>query len=198
MPDPISKHLTRHLAERRRSGQGGFSLVELMVVLLIIAVLLGVAIPTYLGARDRAENRAAQEGSRTGMQTLESIYTGALTFSSIPSAGSGASPSALQAAEPALQWSSMYSFGPNNVAAGNLGSNAAIEVVKSASDHCYWEMVVETPTAQIIGSSFFNSATVTGPGYWFGYQSPGGSQGQCVLGLNSPYVWYRSSMKGWE
>jgi prepilin-type N-terminal cleavage/methylation domain-containing protein len=46
---------------RRHDGsQAGFSLVELMVVLLIIAILLAVAIPTYLSARDRAENRAAQ------------------------------------------------------------------------------------------------------------------------------------------
>jgi len=45
----------------RRGDEGGFSLIELMIVLLVTAILSAVAIPTYLSARDRAENRAAQE-----------------------------------------------------------------------------------------------------------------------------------------
>ena len=57
MPAPCSIAASR----RRRRREAGFSLIELMIVLLIIAILLAVAIPTYLSASDRAENRAAQE-----------------------------------------------------------------------------------------------------------------------------------------
>ena len=44
----------------RRRGADGFSLVELMVVLFISAILLGIGIPTYLGARNTAANSAVE------------------------------------------------------------------------------------------------------------------------------------------
>lgn len=44
----------------QRDREGGFTLVELMVVLLIIAILIAIAIPTFLEYRRRASNRAVQ------------------------------------------------------------------------------------------------------------------------------------------
>ncbi len=35
-------------------AEGGFTLIELMVVLLIIAILLAIAIPTFLGVTSSA------------------------------------------------------------------------------------------------------------------------------------------------
>src|SRR5829696_589473 len=46
-----------------RSGQAGFTLIELMVVVLIIAILIAIAIPTFLGARSRAQDRAAHKSA---------------------------------------------------------------------------------------------------------------------------------------
>lgn len=39
----------------------GFTLVELMVVILIIAILIAVAIPVFLGARTRSQNNVANQ-----------------------------------------------------------------------------------------------------------------------------------------
>ena len=50
-------------------GEGleeGFTLIELMVVLLIIAILLAIAIPTFLGVTNSASDRAAQSNLTNG------------------------------------------------------------------------------------------------------------------------------------
>ncbi len=66
--------------ERDRSGTGltseaGFTLIELMVVVLIIGVLIGIALPTFLGARKRAQDRALQTDMRTGLAAALAYYT---------------------------------------------------------------------------------------------------------------------------
>src|ERR1039458_10739746 len=42
------------------AAEEGFTLIELMVVLLILAILLAIAIPTFLGVKGGAQDRAAQ------------------------------------------------------------------------------------------------------------------------------------------
>ena len=63
---------------RTRLGQDderGFTLIELMVVVLIIAILIAIAIPTFLGARERSQNRAAQSSLRNGLTAAKTKFT---------------------------------------------------------------------------------------------------------------------------
>jgi type IV pilus assembly protein PilA len=53
----------------------GFTLIELMVVVLIIAILLAIAVPTYLGSRERANDRAVQSNLRNAHTNETVFYT---------------------------------------------------------------------------------------------------------------------------
>jgi len=63
------------LARRSSDDEQGFTLIELMVVVLIIAILIAIAIPTFLGARQRAQDRAAQSDLRNGLTAEKTVYT---------------------------------------------------------------------------------------------------------------------------
>ena len=67
--------LSRKLLAHKRDEEAGFTLIELMVVVLIIAILIAIAIPTFLGARQRAQDRAAQSDLRNGLTAEKTVYT---------------------------------------------------------------------------------------------------------------------------
>ena len=80
----------------RPRGDGGFTLVELMIVVLIIAVLVAIAIPTFIGARIRAQDRTAQA-------MLSQALKAEAAFEA-DNVGYTADPVALEAEEQALDW----------------------------------------------------------------------------------------------
>lgn len=59
----------------QKDDEDGFTLIELMVVVLIIAILLAIAIPTFLGAQDRARDRGAQSDLRNTVTAAKTIAT---------------------------------------------------------------------------------------------------------------------------
>src|SRR3954469_7027133 len=73
--------LRKRLADR---SEEGFTLIELMVVVLIIAILLAIAIPSFLGARGKAQDRAAQSNARNALTAEKTYYTDNQVYSALP------------------------------------------------------------------------------------------------------------------
>jgi type IV pilus assembly protein PilA len=62
----------------------GFTLIELMTVILIVAVLILLALPTFLGTRQRAWDRATQADVRNAFAAERAYYTDTLTYTTVP------------------------------------------------------------------------------------------------------------------
>ena len=122
----------------------GFTLIELMVVVLIIAILLAIAIPTFLSARNSANARSAQADLRTGLTAEQTYWT--------DNQGFDATPADMQKVEPNLNWSATAptsTSGANTVGiflgtSTNVGDTVFLEAY-GKDGNCYVIQQVNDP-----------------------------------------------------
>jgi type IV pilus assembly protein PilA len=79
----------------RTQGDGGFTLIELLVVILIIGILAAIALPAFLGQRQKAQDTDAKTVARNAATAAETYYTDGESYQ-------GMTLAKLQAIEPTL------------------------------------------------------------------------------------------------
>lgn len=60
---------------QRSQSESGFTLVELLVVMLILGLLAAIAVPSFFNQRDKARDADAKAGVRTAQTAMETYAT---------------------------------------------------------------------------------------------------------------------------
>jgi type IV pilus assembly protein PilA len=133
------------LKNARRAGQKGdeegFTLIELMVVILIIAILIAIAIPTFLGARQKAQDRAAQSDLRNALTAAKTGYVDTEDYTQVQ----------LSSIEPSLTYVSGSSTGPKSISVN--ATKSGIGLAALADDNVCW-LVYDSTDASNAGTTY--------------------------------------------
>ena len=125
----------------RMQDDKGFTLIELMVVVLIIAILIAIAIPTFLGLRRRAQDRAAQSDLRNAMTAAKAFYTDAEVYTGFNAAQG-------ELIEPSLNWDTPAAADFVTIEAVNAQDVVFSRLSASGTDFCIADSTVAVGAVQ--------------------------------------------------